>query len=71
MARFSVYFLICFFSFVFFIHTFISIFVFMAVVVHAICVWSSGGTSCGKSWVINFLLKMQKMEVGLDALTLR
>ncbi len=59
-----------FFPFALFIHTF-SIFVFVAVVVHAICVWSSGGTSCGKSRVIILLLKMQKMEVGLDALTLR
>lgn len=71
MARFSVYLLIYFFPFGLFIHTFISIFVFVAVVVHAICVWSSGGTSCGKSRVIILLLKMQNMEVGLDALTLR
>lgn len=54
-----------------FIHLFISIFVFfVAVVVHAICVWSGGGTSCGKSRVI-ILLKMRNVEVGLDALTLR
>lgn len=69
MARFSVYDFFFFFPlFCLFIHS--SAF-FVAVVVHAICVWSGGGTGCGKSRVIILLLKMQNTEVGLDALTLR